>query len=71
MNLSIEERQRINFKLEGIFELRDLMMKVRRETIDVEKNIALTEAINLSFDITARYFDEMKIDRLGGFKNAI
>ncbi len=70
MNLSIEERQRINFKLEGIFELRDLMMRVRRETVDIEKNSALTQAIDLSFDISAKYFEDLQISR-GVLRNAV
>jgi|GEM_PF-6969654 hypothetical protein len=70
MKLSYEECSAINAKLEGMFELRDLMMKVRRETIDIEKNSALTEAINLSFELTRNYLDELTFLRTG-VKNVI
>lgn len=59
MNLTFDEWQVINFKLQGMFELIELMMKIRRETIDIEKNFALTEAIDLSFILTRNYLEKL------------
>ncbi len=52
----------IQAKLLGIFEMRDIMIKVRSETRldEIEKNESLSKAISMSFELVDNYLKKLR-----------